>query len=320
MRAVFLSGVVDYYKYAAHLLTVEAHSGKDSKLHETMATAITFQKLSQTTTIYEPPTKSQLNGESGNDNPTTILICGWMGGTARNLSRYTTKYNSLYPFARLIVVTSTLTDTPGFRALLSPEELKQRSEIPARAVLSSNKLEDKRLLVHVFSNGGGMNLTGVSKAYERLAGCPIPARTVIFDSLPGGDKFTNEYSRWINAIAIGLPSNPLVRWPARVLIALMVILLLGLPALFGIENAATKTRRDLNDAKLINLKAKRLYIYSEADALIGGDEVREHAAESAAKGWNVKTLNFENSGHVRHAIVDPTRYWDAVVKAWGPSN
>lgn len=257
-------------------------------------------KLSQATTVYEPPTDT---AASANNAPTTILICGFMGATSRNLSRYREAYNAIYPTARIIVVTSTLTDTPGFRALQSAEELKQRAEIPAKALLASKKDGVDRLLVHAFSNGGGMSLAAVSKAYRRIAGAALPARTVVFDSLPGGDIFSKEFSRWVDAVAIGLPANPLVRWPGRVLIALMIILLLGLPSLLGFENAATKARRDLNDENLVSLKAKRLYIYSEADALIGANEVREYAVESRSKGWDVETVNFGDSGHVRHAIV-----------------
>lgn len=210
----------------------------------------------------------------------------------------------LYPAARIIVVTSTLTDTPGFKILRSAEDIKQRAEIPARALLASTKNEGDKLLVHAFSNGGGMTLAAVCKAYRRLTGTVLPARIVIFDSLPGGDRFTSEFSRWVSAIAVGLPANPLVQWPARVLIGILVIILLGLPSLLGLENAATQTRRELNDENLVNLNAKRLYIYSEADALIGANDVREYARESATKGWDVETVNFGSSGHVRHAIVD----------------
>jgi hypothetical protein len=63
----------------------------------------------------------------------------------------------------------------------------------------------------------------------------------------------------------------------------------------------------LHDEKLINPKSKRLYLYSEADALIGASEVREHAAEGASKGWPVEIIDFQVSGHVRHAIEDPER-------------
>jgi hypothetical protein len=80
------------------------------------------------------------------------------------------------------------------------------------------------------------------------------------------------------------------------------------------ENAATKARGDLKDEKLICFKSRRLYLYSEADSLIGANEVREHAAECASKGRDVETVNFQVSGHVRHAIVNPERYWDAVTK------
>jgi hypothetical protein len=265
------------------------------------STPIVFQKLSQATTLYQPLTEVAASPEDG---PTTVLILGFMGGTTQNLARYSREYNMLYPAARIIVVTSTLTDTPGFKILRSAEDLKQRAEIPAKVLLASTKNEGDRLLVHAFSNGGGMTLAAICKAYRRLTGTVLPARIVVFDSLPGGDKFTKEFSRWVRAISVGLPASPFLQWPARVLIVIIVIVLMGLPSLFGLENAATQARRELNDENLINLNAKRLYIYSEADALIGANEVREYAAESAAKNWDVETVNFGSSGHVRHAIVD----------------
>lgn len=164
-----------------------------------------------------------------------------------------------------------------------------------------------------------MNLAAVSKTYRQLTGAALPARLILFDSLPGGDKFMNEFSRWVDALAVGLPSNIFIRWPALVLLGLVVVVQLGLPSLVGIENAATKARGDLNDEKLICPKSKRLYLYSEADALIGANEVREHADECASKGWYVKTVNFQVSGHIRHAIVDPERYWNAVTEMWNSS-
>jgi hypothetical protein len=276
--------------------------------------AISFQRLSQTTTIYEPPKDAVAAPDA--HAPTTIVLFGWMGANSRNLRRYSAKYNSVFPAARIILVTSALTDTPGFKVLLSPAQLRGRSDIPARALLAG---DTERLLVHAFSNGGGMALAAVSKAYRDIGGTALPARAVIFDSLPGGDKFSNEFGRWVKAIAVGLPSNPFLRWPGQVLIALVVIVLLGLPSLFGLENAATKARRELNDEELINEGAKRLFLYSEADALIGAKEVREYAAESAEKGWDVKTVDFGDSGHVRHCIDHPEKYWDAVLSTWKSS-
>ncbi|RVX73839.1 hypothetical protein B0A52_02729 [Exophiala mesophila] len=277
---------------------------------------IVFQRLSDTTTIYEPPPDA---ATPTNEGPTTILICGWMGGTARNLSRYTTKYNTLYPAARIVLISSTPTDTPGFRILLSSKHRKQRADAPAKALILDAQAEGSRLLVHAFSNGGGMSLGAISKAYQQLSGTALPARLVVFDSVPGGDKFTKEFGRWVGAFAVGLPSNILIRWPALVLLGLVVAVQLGLPSLFGTANAATKARADLNDEKLINPQSKRLYLYSDADALIGANEVREHAAESASKGWSVETINFKTSGHIRHAIEDPERYWKAITELWNSS-
>lgn len=278
--------------------------------------AIVFQRLSTTTSIYEPPPDV---AASSNEDPTTILICGWMGGKARSLSRHTNKYHELYPAARIVLVCSALKDTPGFRALLSSREVKQRAEAPAKALVPSPHAEPDKLLIHAFSNGGGMRLAAVSKAYRKLTEATLPAHLIVFDSLPGGDKFTNEFGRWINTLAVGLPSNIFIRWPALVLFALLLTVQFGLPLLVGRENVATKARRDLNDEKLICAQSKRLYLYSEADSLIGASQVREHAAEGASKGWCVETVNFQDSGHVRHAIVHPERYWKAVTDMWNSS-
>lgn len=264
------------------------------------STAVIFERLSPTTIIYKPPIDAAVTVK---DAPSTILICGFLGATTSNMSRYSEKYNTLYPTARIIVVTSTLNDALGFRALQSSEELNQRAEIPARALLASTGNGDNMLLVHAFSNGGGITLASVSRAYHRIAGTALPARMVVLDSLPGGDHLRNELGRWVNAIGVRLPSNPFVKWPAKFLIVLVIIILIGLPSLFGYENAITRARNDLIDEDFINSQAKRLYIYSEADALVGANDVREHAAASAARGWNVETVNFGDSGHVRHAIV-----------------
>jgi hypothetical protein len=103
------------------------------------------------------------------------------------------------------------------------------------------------------------------------------------------------------------------------LLALGITALLGLPSLLGHKNAAARARADLNEEKLICPESKRLYLYSEADALIGANEVREHVAECVSKGWYVETVNFQVSGHVRHAIVDPERYWKAITDMWNTS-
>jgi hypothetical protein len=281
-----------------------------------MAEAIIFQRLSDTTTIYEPPSGATTSIHEG---PTTILICGWMGGRARSLSRYTTEYNKLYPFARIILVSSAYTDSPDFRALLSRGNRKQRADAPAKALLPGAGAKEAKLLIHAFSNGGGINLAAISKAYRQLTDAALPARLVVFDSLPGGDELTEEFSRWLDALAVGLPSNILLRWPALGLLALVIIVQLGLPPLLGRKNVATRAREDLNDDKLISPHSRRLYLYSEADKLIGANEVREHAAECASKGWQVETVNFQTSGHVRHAIVNPERYWTAVTEMWNSS-
>jgi hypothetical protein len=136
----------------------------------------------------------------------------------------------------------------------------------------------------------------------------LPARLTVFDSLLGGDRFMNEFSRWVSALAVGLPSNIFRRWPALLLLALAVTVQLGSPSLAGRKNAAAKARGDLNDEELIGPKSKRPYLYPQAEVLIRANEVREYAAECVLKGWYVEIVKFQISGYVRHAIADPERY------------
>jgi hypothetical protein len=275
-----------------------------------------FQKLSDSTTVYQPP-QDVIDASDKDDAPRRILILGWLGATARNMTRHAQKYNDLYPGARIVVVTSNLTtDIPGFQMFKRTEYLEWQAEIPAKTLIGDlGSRGPVRLLVHAFSNGGAMALANIAKGYRCQMNFELPARCIIFDSCPGGDTWRGEHKRWETAIAIGGSTNPLIRWPMKIINWIFVLIILWLPLFLGNENAMTQTRRELLDDSLIQEEAKRLFLYSEADALVGAQDVRDFAAESAALGYEVELDNFGETRHIMHAMRQPERYWNAVLAA-----
>jgi len=87
----------------------------------------------------------------------------------------------------------------------------------------------------------------------------------------------------------------------------------------GLSNLVEIARRDLNDGKLANLGARRLYIYSEADKLIGWKDVESHAEEAKRKGVQVEMVKVDGSAHVQHMGKQGESwefYWKKVRETW----
>lgn len=57
-------------------------------------------------------------------------------------------------------------------------------------------------------------------------------------------------------------------------------------------------------------------MYSQQDALIAWEDIKEHAGESMEYNVPVNEVLFEGSGHVGHARQEPQRYWDSVMATW----
>ncbi|KAL4889817.1 hypothetical protein BDV59DRAFT_185905 [Aspergillus ambiguus] len=175
--------------------------------------------------------------------------------------------------------------------------------------------------MHAFSNSGGLNLEAVSSIWHtmqrsaNLAPGPLPIRALILDSTPGGTSFKKEFPRWTSGIAIGFSFLP--KFLARLVAAVIVTILMGLPILLGRESMPQRGRRVVNSPINIPLNSARLYIYSDSDPLIRDKDVEEHAREAQAQGYKTVILEkFRGSGHVAHMRQDPNRYWAAIAKFW----
>ncbi|KEP52304.1 putative indole-diterpene biosynthesis protein PaxU [Rhizoctonia solani 123E] len=278
------------------------------------------------------PSKTVVDTATSNgqrkDDPTVILIFGWMGAQLPHLYKYTEQYNKLYPFATQIMVRAHAKYFWGSettrRAAVSPVIKLLRDA----GIHENTMAESSGLLVHAFSNGGALNVTTLARAIadSRTSASntsAIPARALIYDSLPGV----------LNIRVTLLAFTAAIRSPAFRAIAkffLGILYIMGtvwkyLEALvFGPkEDLVTKLHRELNEPKLLPQHIPRAYMYSEVDELIPASSVEGHAkkAKELTGGDTgvVRLVKFQGSPHVAHARQDPERYWDTVVKTWESS-
>jgi hypothetical protein len=297
-----------------------------------------FKKLSPKIYLYEPPTVSTngsvANGSLSNGHathrkpasppPDTIILFGWADGSPRHVAKYTDAYQKLYPSARIIAIPSRT-----MSIFLSSAEATQAAMKPAiTALLSSDKISDGRappgrVLLHILSNGGAMNLVGFSQAYQAQTNHFLPHVLLVSDSTPGGDKFSTELMNWARGASSGLISVPpfkfMPKWLVLGLTVVWCVLSIGIPTMFGVVNVATRCRRSINDEKFMGTGkdgGERIYLYSEGDEVIGVHGIESHAKESEGLGWRVKLEKFEKSAHVSHARTHPEQYWGAVTGAW----
>jgi pimeloyl-ACP methyl ester carboxylesterase len=185
-----------------------------------------------------------------------------------------------------------------------------------------------RLLIHVFSNGGGVKLTSLvesllsspppsapssSSADASSAGtvAALPARAIVFDSCPGYAGYVN----MLRAFTAHMQS-PILRYLAY--IPLSFWYLFRRLALRGKPDVIAAMRDKLNDPKLLPEDAQRLYLYSRTDLLIDPKCVEAHANDAREKLPNaqIKLREFEGSAHVAHAKKYPEEYWTEVKSLW----
>jgi Eukaryotic protein of unknown function (DUF829) len=263
-----------------------------------------FQKLSKTVFLYTPASSPSPDST----DPTTILICQWMGISpkSRSLNTAYNQYHALYPNSRILSVRSL------------PEYFSTATESTRRAPLKqiisaidSDPAPEKRLLVHLFSNGGSLSFSDITEIYKKGTGHVLAAKAIIFDSCPGRPTATEGWA----AMSIGLPKG-ILWYPA----AASLLLLLGVVAIgrygLGIPTFIDKIFPKLNDWELVSREAKRLYVWSEADTIVAARDCREHARLAKLEGIEVETLEETDTAHMTALVKDRERYWATVEKFW----
>jgi hypothetical protein len=264
---------------------------------------IEFQKLSKTILLYTPPTALPKTST----DPTTILICQWMGISpkSRSLNTVYNQYRNLYPSSRILSIRS----LPEYFSTAT-ESTRRANLAPITSAISSEPAPKKRLLVHLFSNGGSVSFSDISAIYKKEAGHVLHTQAIIFDSCPGRPTATEAWA----AMSLGLPKG-LLWYPA----AATILLLLGVIAIgrygLGMPTFIDRIFPKLNDWSLVDRGANRLYICSEKDTIVNARDPKEHARLAREEGVQAEVLE-EETAHMTAHVKDLERYWAAVAKLW----
>jgi hypothetical protein len=269
---------------------------------------VEFQKLNSILSLHTPaPTPNSLKTQN---DPTTIVICQWLrvSPRSRTLQSIYTHYAAVYPEARILTIRS----IPEFY-LITPTSSRLALFKPLVSVLQSDTAPNPRLLIHLFSNGGALSLVDLCTVFKSETGYILPIQAIVLDSSPGYPNFRENW----NAISMVLPKFPLFYYPSATLLAAILAFVWIRVNVFGLSMLANSTGRKINDVGLVDGKAKRLYVYSTIDALVGWRDVEKHVEEARRNEIEVTTLKEYTTKHVQHLVFDGERYWETIGKLWG---
>jgi hypothetical protein len=263
-------------------------------------------------TIWEQRPTDCSQSFSSDEPPSLIIILPWTGAHSRHVVKYTEAYQTIFPSASILCITTSTKDL----CLRSSKRKQQRLQ-PAVARITdhvNHKGGLANILVHAFSEGGSNKAVELAEAYYSTTGTRLPCSALCLDSTPGHPR----YLRLCNALKKSLPPIPILNCTG---------LFIGSALLGGIwilytcirgfdNNVISRTRRRLQDPKHWNPSAPRCYFYSKGDKLIAWTDVKEHMGEAMRSGAPVLDVCFEDSAHCKHAAQHPERYWGAVALTW----
>lgn len=257
-------------------------------------------RVSRAVCVREPQIQHDGHG------PNVVVLLGWMAARDIHLAKYAQEYIRIYPASTLVVITART-------AILRRPALADSDVLPAVSIIrkATDDTRNPSIHIHLFSNGGSCLLITLYRLFSRIPTCTaMPKHVTIFDSAPWTQY---DYSKSVVAVMAGIPEG-IVKMIVGPHIRLVCLLLYIRYRLFGGD--VFKTWATIhNDKRVVNEK-KRIYIYSESDALVPYADVDSHARDATRKGFDVRKELFTGSAHVAHARVDGERYWNIVQSLW----
>lgn len=253
--------------------------------------------------------------------PNVILIFGWMGAQLRHLQNYTHAYTKLYPNASQIVVRCnpdvfwTTTGTRQRRLMPVIDALEALHCFPS----SSSVQPPPRILTHVFSNGGSLQMTLLGHMLQRKYGSALIQRFItsalILDSCPATGNL-----KTIKLAFSAVIRNPILKVIVLTMMYTMHFIGLGLSLVLGKRIMLMENLRiEMWNPRVLpwmGLHTPRLYLFSRNDKLIPWQDVTQHADTAKEHGMDARCELFEESEHVAHIRVEPERYWASVQDIW----
>lgn len=275
-----------------------------------------FTSLSDQIFVREPAEDNKASRDPS--HPDVVLIYGWGDGLPRHVAKFAAGFETLYPCTKQILILS-----PIKKALFTDLTERSRLMLPVITELfpegPNGPNVPKKILTHSMSNTGAVNYAATLNKYKMLYNAPMPHQLMAMDSTPGSTNldFANVV-RWSRAMALG-PAK-IFPWPFVVTQTIAAVFLLmyslfeGLVA--GRESAGAWSRKAANNPEYESHDARKLYMYSKEDDLIGWEDIVAHAAETRTLGWKADVEEFKGSGHVGHMRMHSDQYWNAIAESW----
>ncbi|KAL6248486.1 hypothetical protein RBB50_004741 [Rhinocladiella similis] len=276
-----------------------------------------FTRLGPQIFFYEPKGSSSSDSEATMP-PDLVILCSWMGAHPRYIAKYTKPYQSMFPRSPILLLKQ---DGPDL--FWRPTFFQRHAINPALSVIRQvvqAKIPDRpRILLHIFSNGGSYSALFLADAYRDSSPNEdeiLPVSALILDSTPSLPSSKSAHA----AISESLPKSG----PMRTVGSAAVWAFIGMAKTYETvsrsENITLWLRRKLNEPESAFTQngLKRLYIYSQSDALIPAGDVERHAREAmdVIGEQRVQLEDFVSSRHVGHVMLDGQRYWKLVENLW----
>ena len=294
-----------------------------------------FVLIGPQTSLFTPPNpiKGQL-----------IILCTWLGAAPKHIAKYVGLHQRIAPGVRILLIESTipilLSTYQRQRSAIQPAVLVTLDVLadcsgtpPSKAQTTRHPVDAERngavqryvlptgstpkIVLHIFSNGGGNSATQLLISLRSRLGSPLPLAGLILDSGPSRGTYRKSY----DAMLFSLPPSLLSRTLGPPVIH-CILLVLFLWIACGNEHPASLGRRTLLDPTAVRGTGrdgtkKVCLLYSKADRMCDWTDVRAYAEESRRRGWCVEEVVFEGSGHCAHLLKDEARYTEVVGSMWG---
>lgn len=268
-------------------------------------------------------------------HPAAILIYGWGDCLPRHVAKYAEGFQALYPRSRQIVVLAPMSKAmfSGIKArskhmdpvidnlvdlLARQKETEEDTSTDSSTYESDTNSGTPSVLVHAISSTGLANYASTLNAFRLHYDRPLPHKLLICDSTPGSPvPSRTTLTCWSRAMA--LSTARLFPWPFAVTHFILFLLLCVNVAFVwatGQEFPGIFTVRAVDDETLETKEAKRMFFYSKEDDLILYQDIEALSEETKEKGYQIRRVVFEGSGHVKHMQKSPEKYWRSVEEGW----
>jgi len=275
-----------------------------------------FSRVNDIVSLRSPASRSepgslevQRPSRGGNNStgagPETILFLSWGDAKPRYIEKYTNLYADIWPDARIILVETGMADF-----FWRTEQMSQKLAEPAVKMLAESNKE--ALLVHVMSNAGAKQWGTLNSALNKQTSTTLSSAVTIIDSAPGRAHFSQTWASLAGSLPRSFIPRMILGGVLGFVLCLMHLQFWLLPG----PDVLERSRARLNDNSTPINGARRSYIYSVADKVIGWEDVEDHAGEAERKGWAVKLVKVPGSTHVGHFKQDPVLYRETIEAAW----